>query len=204
MDPRQWRSGMTIISILLCVFADVSWSQNFPFYVYREFHARDNHFIPSGWMGDYGDIHLDDHWVPKGETGVKPVIRISYTAEGKQNQGWAGMYWQNPPNNWGNRPGGFNLNGAKKLVFKARGDKGGEVVDEFKVGGISGDFADSGTAATGPVTLAREWKEYSIDLDGQELSSIAGGFCWTMARDNNPDGAVFYLDDIRFEYKRDR
>ena len=77
--------------------------------------------------------------------------------------------------------------------------KDGEVVDEFKVGGIAGDFADSGTAATGPITLAKEWKEYSIDLDGQELSSIAGGFCWTMARDNNPDGAVFYLDDIRFE-----
>jgi hypothetical protein len=150
-------------------------------------------------MGDYGDIRLDDHWVPKGSPYAKPVVRITYTAEGKENNGWAGLYWQNPPNNWGSRPGGFNLNGARRLVFKARGEKGGEVVDEFKVGGISGDYADSGSASNGPVTLAKDWKEYEIDLKGQELSSISGGFCWTMSREQNPNGAVFYLDDIRFE-----
>ncbi len=73
------------------------------------------------------------------------------------------------------------------------------MVDEFKVGGISGDYADSGSASNGPITLAKDWKEYDIDLKGQELSSISGGFCWTMSRESNPDGAVFYLDDIRFE-----
>ena len=150
-------------------------------------------------MGDYGDIRLDDHWVPRGNLSAKPVIRIAYTAEGKENNGWAGLYWQHPPNNWGSRPGGFNLNGARRLVFKARGEKGGEVVEEFKVGGIAGDYADSGSASNGPITLSKQWKEYEIDLKGQELSSISGGFCWTMSRERNPDGAVFYLDDIRFE-----
>jgi hypothetical protein len=174
-------------------------TRSLPFYVYREFRSRDNHFIPSGWMGDYGDVRFDDHWLPNGAKTGKTVIRISYSAEAKQGAGWAGMYWQNPANNWGNRPGGFNLNGARKLVFKARGEKGGEVVEEFKVGGIAGDYADSGTAASGPITLAKEWKEFTIDLDGQELSSITGGFCWTVNRDHNPEGAVFYLDDIRYE-----
>ena len=70
-------------------------------------------------------------------------------------------------------------------MFKARGEKGGEVVEEFKMGGISGDYADSGTAASGPITLAKDWKEFSINLDGQELSSITGGFCWTANRDHN-------------------
>jgi len=171
----------------------------FPFYIYRGFHSRDNHFAPSGWMGDYGDVRFDDHWQLKGDTSGKTVIRISYSAEAKQGAGWAGMYWQNPANNWGNRPGGINLNGARKLVFKARGEKGGEVVDEFKVGGISGDYADSGTAASGPITLTKQWKEFAINLEGQELSSITGGFCWTANRDSNPNGAVFYLDDIRYE-----
>jgi hypothetical protein len=175
------------------------WAQDFPFYIYQAYHSRANHFAPSGWMGDYGDIRLDDHWVPKGAPNTKPVVRITYTAEGKENNGWAGLYWQNPPNNWGSRPGGFNLNGARRLVFKARGEKGGEVVDEFKVGGISGDYADSASASNGPVTLTKKWREYAIDLKGQELSSISGGFCWTMSREQNPDGAVFYLDDIRFE-----
>jgi hypothetical protein len=183
------------LPILLQAFL---WAQG-PFYIFHAFHSPDNHFAPSGWMGDYGDIRLDDHWQPKGDTKAKPVIRIAYTAEAKQNNGWAGVYWQNPANNWGNRPGGFNLNGMTKLVFKARGEKGGEKVEEFKVGGMTGDYADSGSASIGPITLAKDWKEYEIPLDGQELSSISGGFCWTMSRESNPDGAAFYLDDIRFE-----
>jgi hypothetical protein len=170
-----------------------------PFYVYREFHSRDNHFAPSGWMGDYGDVRFDDHFRLDGSKSGKTVIRVSYSAQAQQGAGWAGMYWQNPANNWGNRPGGFNLNGARRLVFKARGEKGGEIVEEFKVGGISGDYADSGTADSGPITLSKNWKEFSINLDGQELSSITGGFCWTINRDHNPDGAIFYLDNIRYE-----
>jgi len=170
-----------------------------PFYVYHGFHSRDNHFAPSGWMGDYGDVRLDDHWKAPGSPDAKTVIKISYTAQAKQNNGWAGIYWQNPANNWGSRPGGFNLNGAKKLVFKARGESGNELVEEFKVGGITGDYADSGSASSGPIALTKDWKEYAINLDGQELSSITGGFCWTVSREGNPNGATFYLDDIRFE-----
>jgi hypothetical protein len=172
---------------------------HFPFYIYREFHSKDNHFIPSGWMGDYKDIRFDDHWRPEGAKDAKTVVHITYSAEGLQDHGWAGIYWQYPANDWGDKPGGLNLNGAKKLVFKARGEKGGEIISELKVGGISGDYADSGSASIGPITLAKDWKEYAINLDGQELSSITGGFCWVMSREDNPSGASFYLDDIRFE-----
>jgi hypothetical protein len=174
------------------------WAQE-PFFIYHAFHSPDNHFVPSGWMGDYGDVRFDDHWKPEGNVSAKTVIRIAYSAESKQGNGWAGIYWQNPPNNWASRPGGFNLNGRTKLIFKARGERGGERIEEFKVGGLTGDYADSGSASIGPVLLAKEWRRYEIPLDGQELSSISGGFCWTMNRDGNPNGAVFYLDDIRFE-----
>jgi hypothetical protein len=191
-------SLQVLLSVLFLASIGVVWAQA-PFYIYHGFHSRDNHFAPSGWMGDYGDIRLDDHWQPKGKTDAKTVIRIAYTAEGKQNNGWAGIYWQNPANNWGSKPGGFNLNGMTKLIFKARGEKGGEKVEEFKVGGMTGDYADSGSAGIGPVTLAKDWKQYEIPLDGQELSSITGGFCWTMSRESNPGGAVIFLDDIRFE-----
>jgi hypothetical protein len=194
VQTKKW--GVAVFTTTMV--SAVLWAQE-PFYIYRQFHARENHFAPSGWMGDYGDIRLDDHWQPVGKKDAKTVIKISYLAQAKQGNGWAGIYWQNPANNWGGKPGGYNLNGHKKLVFKARGEKGGERVEEFKVGGITGDYADSGSAAVGPITLAKDWKQYEISLDGQELSSIAGGFCWTMTRDGNPDGAVFYLDDIRFE-----
>jgi hypothetical protein len=168
-----------------------------PFYIYQSFGARENHFVPSGWMGDYGDIRFSDKFKDQSTGGT--VIQVTYSAQAKQGNGWAGIYWQNPANNWGSKSGGFNLNGAKKLVFRARGDKGGETVSQFKVGGITGAYADSGSAAIGPITLAKEWKEYEIDLVGQELSSISGGFCWTMTRDENPEGSVIYLDDIRYE-----
>ena len=191
------KKGVLALSISILV-STVLWSQE-PFYIYKQFHARENHFAPSGWMGDYGDIRFDDHWQPSGKKNAKTVIRVAYSAKAQQGNGWAGIYWQNPANNWGSRPGGFNLNGMKKLVFKVRGENGGERVEEFKVGGITGDYADSGTAAVGPVTLAKNWKQYEINLEGQELSSITGGFCWTMSRESNPNGAVLYLDDIRYE-----
>lgn len=167
-----------------------------PFYVYKNFGARENHFTPSGWMGDHGDIKFTDKH-SAGKDGTS--IRVEYTAQGKQGAGWAGMYWQNPANNWGSKQGGFNLNGSQKMTFMAKGEKGGEVIDQFKMGGISGDYADSGSAALGPVTLTKEWKKYEISLEGQELSSISGGFCWAMNRDQNPKGAIFYVDEIRYE-----
>lgn len=169
-----------------------------PFYVYHGAHARENHYAPSGWMGDYEDLSFNDHWRDKPED-PRTAIRITYSAKASQSAGWAGIYWQNPPNNWGDRPGGYNLNGAKTVTFLARGERGDEVVSEFKVGGIGGTYADSGSASLGPLNLTKAWKRYTIDLDGQELSSIAGGFCISLSRSDNPNGAVIYLNDIRFE-----
>ncbi len=174
-------------------------STRLPFYIYHSYKSSLNHYAPSGWMGDYGDIRFNDRWTPPKHKNARAAIRVEYTAKASQKNGWAGIYWQNPPNNWGHTAGGYNLNGAKQLVFLARGENGEEVISQFKVGGISGDFADSGTAAIGPITLTKDWKEYRISLEGQELSSISGGFCWTVVRNENPDGATFYLDKIRFE-----
>ena len=47
--------------------------------------------------------------------------------------------------------------------------------------------------------LTQEWKQYEIDLSGKDLSYISGGFCWATNLDVNPDGVVFYLDDIKYE-----
>lgn len=169
-----------------------------PFNVYTDKNARGNHFSPSGWMGDYSDITFTDAWRENPHSGVN-CIKITYRPSASQGARWAGMYWQNPPNNWGEKKGGYDLTGAKKLTFWARGEKGGERIEEVKIGGLSGTYPDSDAAAAGPIILTKDWQEYTINLDGKDLSYISGGFVWATNLDVNPDGCTFYLDDIRYE-----
>ncbi|NQT07259.1 MAG: hypothetical protein HQ575_06945 [Candidatus Omnitrophica bacterium] len=168
------------------------------FDVYTDRWAPNNHYIPSGWMGDYGDLKFNDGCKENPYSG-KTCIKIDYTAEVTQGAGWAGIYWQNPANNWGARDGGFDLTGAAVLTFWARGDKGGEVITEFKMGGINGEYGDSDSIGMGPIVLTTEWKKYSIDLTGVDVSYVSGGFCWSASKLDNPEGVTFYLDDIRYE-----
>jgi len=169
------------------------------FKVYTEKWSRDNHYCASGWMGDYGDIEINEGFITDVHSG-KTCLKITYKARRSQGAGWIGVYWQNPANNWGDQMGGYDLTGYKKLTFWARGQKGGEVISKFNMGGISGMYSDSDSSEIGPVTLTKGWKEYSIDLEGLDLSYISGGFGFSISSMNNPDGVIFYLDDI--EYKK--
>lgn len=192
---------MKRIAALLMLCA-VAASAKPPFYVYKDKLDKENHFCASGWMGDYGDIRIDegDRSNPKSD---KNAIKITYTAERKQGAGWAGIFWQNPCNNWGTKDGGYNLNDYSKVTFWARAlpDKDGQMprIEEFKIGGITGDFPDSGSVSIGPIDLTKEWKQYTIKLNDMELSKISGGFCWSATADYNPNGFTFFLDDIQYQ-----
>jgi hypothetical protein len=180
------------------VASDAAAQANKTFNVYTDRRSPDNHYIPSGWIGDYGDLRLNDQCAENPHSGTTS-LEFTYSAKRTQNQGWAGVYWQNPPNNWGNKKGGFDLTGMTKLTFWARGKKGKEIVQKFMVGGISGTYPDTASAEIGPVELSDTWQQYTINLAGKDLSYLNGGFGWTTTADLNPDGAVFYVDDIRFE-----
>ena len=89
-------------------------------------------FYASGWMGDWGDITLDTGY--SSNVHSSPLcIKITYSADGSQGNDWAGIYWQYPTNNWGDKTGGRDLTSVTKLTFWARGQLGGEK-GEFKVG----------------------------------------------------------------------
>jgi hypothetical protein len=173
-------------------------AENMPFYVYADRSSVTNHFIPSGWMGDYGDIKYDGASKEDPYLGDS-CIKITYNAKGAQGAGWAGICWQNPANNWGTVDAGYDLSKSTKLTFWARGAKGGERIEEFKVGGLMNEFSDSDSASIGPVILNKDWTQYTIDLKGKDMSYIFGGFCWSTNVENNPDGATFYLDEIKYE-----
>lgn len=177
---------------------EVKGPEKLPFYVYLDRGSVNNHYIPSGWMGDHGDVKLDNGSTEDPYMG-NSSIKIVYTGKAAQGARWAGIYWQNPANNWGEKAGGYDLSNAAKITFWARGEKGGERVEEFKAGGLFGEFSDSDVAGIGPVILTKEWKQYTIDLKGKDFSSIIGGFCWATNVDVNPEGATFYLDEIRYE-----
>jgi hypothetical protein len=168
------------------------------FWVYDDKSTTANHYAPSGWMGDYSDLKMDYGWTKNPHSGVT-CVKISYNCRESQGQGWAGIFWQNPPGNWGEKKGGYNITGAAKLTFWARGEKGNEKIKAFKVGGISGSYADSDVVSYGPVLLKKEWRQYTINLKNKDLSYISGGFCWVATSADNPTGIVFYLDEIKYE-----
>ena len=174
---------------------DTSISQIEPFDVWSNFTA-------SGWMGD-------------GERGTKYINFIESSDENPHSSpycvriqylpgpiGWAGIYWQNRPDNWGDLRGeNFSDSGYTKITFWARGEKGDEVV-EFKAGGIDAPgkrHKDSFEVSIGKKILSNEWEQFIINLKDKDLSNVIGGFCWVASISSNPSGLTFYLDDIQYE-----
>ena len=151
-------------------------------------------FKPTGYMGDIGDIKFTSGWMDN-ERGA--CIKIDYSAANSSGKGWAGIYWQYPPGNWGDQPGKY-LTGARDLKFWARGENGKESA-EFMVGGIPGDSVTP-ALSTGEVNLTAKWTEYHIDLSNRDLSNVKGGFFWTSSREKNPNGCTIYLADIKYVY----
>ena len=130
-----------------------------PFVVYTEQGGASNHYVPSGWMGNAKAVKMNEGCRTQPHSGAT-CLRFEYQDPGE----WAGVVWQDPANDWGDAPGGWNLTGAKKLTFWARGDKGGEIVT-FKFGVLGPDkkYADSALGSLEAVSLTPEWKQYSID-----------------------------------------
>jgi hypothetical protein len=197
------------------------------FNLYTDAEAKDNHYFPTGKMGDIDDIEeINDASKDQPHSGTT-AIKVVYQAQGAGQHycpagtevanvcRWAGLYWQDPANNWGTAcQAGYNLTGFQKLTFWARADPASpNVVVEFQVGGIGSGiglpppFPDSQLQpqTSGWQTLSEQWKPYEIDLRNSNLSFVIGGFAWIVKWDNNeitlgqPKTIVFYLDDIRFE-----
>ncbi len=149
-------------------------------------------YVPAGYMGTTAAIKMDPACTVQPHSG-KTCLKIDYT----YLDNWGGVVWQDPANDWGDKPGGLDLTGAKQISFWARGDKGGEAVT-FVYGLLGSDktYSDSSTGKT-EVTLTKDWKQYTIPLTGKDLSQIKTGFAWTLAANGHP--VTFYLDDIRYE-----
>lgn len=175
---------------------DEQWGRKvdkFPFYVYQDENGE-KHYVPSGMMAaDMGKVRIDYNCAANPHSG-KSCVRVSSAA----GNGWFGMAYQEPANDWGEKAGGFDLTGAKKLTLWARGEKGGEKV-KFGVGMIAREkkFYDTLKVESPENVLTKEWKQYVIDLSGCDLRRVKTGFTWFSGAAGGE--TTFYLDEIRFE-----
>ena len=160
-----------------------------PYPVYRD--GANGPWYVSGYMGNTGAMKVDDKCSEKPHSG-ETCMKIEYSANGN----WAGIFWQSPANDWGDKPGGANLSKAATLVFWARGEKGGEKVSFF-MGGIKNKaFSDTANRKLENVVLKKSWTRYRIPLDGEDLSQIKTGFGFNFGGQGRP--FAFYLDDIEY------
>ncbi len=161
-----------------------------PYPVYRD--GANGPWYVSGYMGNTGAMKVDDKCSEKPHSG-ETCMKIEYSANGN----WAGIFWQSPAGDWGDKPGGANLSKASTLVFWARGEKGGEKVSFF-MGGIGKDkpFHDTANRKLENVVLKKSWTRYRITLDGEDLSQIKTGFGFNFGGQGKP--FAFYLDDIEY------
>ncbi len=167
----------------------------------------DDDYVTSGFMGDGTDVVM---------TPAKPTDssdcsgqRSSLSARGSCHQivytpkgptKWAGVFWQSPPNNWGEEPGFPIPPGATEVTFQAKGARGGEKVT-FQVGGIADStkpHQDQLKVST-VVTLTASWAPYTIVLASQSYGQVLGGFCWSMAAADAGATATFFVDDIQWK-----
>ncbi len=149
-------------------------------------------YIPSGWMGNVKAIRMDADCTENPRAG-KTCMKFTY----EDPAGWGGVVWQDPANDWGDKPGGYDLSAARQLSFWARGREGGEKV-KFGYGILGTDkkYHDSSKAQR-ELTLTSKWQQYTFDLGEKDLSRIKSGFLWSLAGQGKP--VTFYLDDIRYK-----
>ncbi len=172
-----------------------------------DFDIEKNGFIPGGWMGDgmRGRQFIQPQFKSPDELNVHPnAQKWIYRTGGEL--GWAAVAWQYPANNWGSKPG-LNLEARhfSQVAVWARGlpdSRGAMPKLTFKSGGgtdASKPYQDSfAVEMPNAVQLTKQWREYTLDLQGKNVRSVVTGFIFAIDSSDNPNGATFYLADIRF------
>lgn len=154
-------------------------------------------YVASGWMGECQPgppaCSWNDAWQEKPHS-PPACVRIEYRPE---SQPFGGMYLQHGV--FGTLPG-INLQGHRRITFWARAESRARI--EFKAGGINAPgqpYKDSFEVSLGTVELGPDWRQYTIDLSGRDLSSVIGGFAWVAKPEGNPRPIVFFLDDVFYQ-----
>ncbi|HEY7733813.1 MAG TPA: hypothetical protein VIB07_03370 [Nitrososphaera sp.] len=109
---------------------------------------------------------------------------------------------------WNSEP--VDLGGAGKLVFAARGEKGGERLVTHAAGNGGGSLAEESAgsslqssldmrfSASKDLTLTEQWQTYEMDLQNADLSRVTHAFAFEILKGNEDEKQVAYIDSIYF------
>ncbi len=188
-------------------------------FVYRDFGSTDNHFPAKALIASPGKESMVKKLEENDKTSPfsgNSCIACSIDLEGDAWGGWLYMYGYRPNGaaerqlNFGVYPEcGYDLSLARKLTFMAKGKNGGEWVEFFVAGlGRSGEtgavvegagYPDSSPKiSTGYIRLDKEWKAYTILLEGADLSYISCGFGFVTSGNYQTGNVTFYIDEVKF------
>lgn len=183
----------TVLALTLYLLAGI-WAASAETVVYDEIPLK---YPWSGFTGSDGgtDSLTVDPFSKEAPHSGNICARVTYDSS---TETWAALFIQ-ATGDWRRGPGiGLDLRGATTLSFAARGARGGEAVTF----GYGYEPDRSGTADSSrsreSLILGDEWRRFSMDLRGKDLSSISGLFSLRLDGEDNPGGATIYIDDIRY------
>jgi hypothetical protein len=171
--------------------------------------AVDDHFVASGYTGAaiQGALTMTPQSNTDDQTcaGDRPLPsahgachRLTYrTISGTGVVNWAGVVWLAHLDDWGMHPGVRVQQGARRVAFYAKGEKGGERVT-FGAGLTPAGPYEDEFAKELTVNLSVHWTRYELDLTGLQYDAVVGGFRWSAAQSQTGE-LSFQVDDIRWE-----
>ncbi len=160
-----------------------------PFYVYKD--GEDSPFSPTGFMGNYKSISVNVNNKEEVQSGTSS-IKISY----KDDHDWYGIGFVDPPNDWGDHVGGYEIIGAKTFSFWAKASTNLTATIGFGLIGQDKPFPDS-TKKSIEVKLNTQWKKYTINVKKLDLSCIRSGLIVFSSSYGTPQD--IYIDNVVFK-----
>lgn len=186
----------------------------------------DDHYIPSGCMGDCSvSVTIDGNCPERGSADAQGECHhfVFSANQALDAQGWAGVLWQTTEKNWGSLPGRQIAPGATRLCFYAAGAQGGEKLDVI-AGGMAPDdegkdcAADSDCASgkceellctaphrdslnlVQPLELTKEFAPIVLEFGDRSYGKeVLSGFGWTAKKPTETNQIEFFIDDLRWE-----
>lgn len=140
-----------------------------------------NKFSTPALAGDANDLKISV------DQATSKQFEFNYKPTG--TNGYAGFTWSSGKE--------LNMQGATSLTFCA---KGNGTINEFSVGGTGSN--DSSKTSLTNTTLTSDWKTYTIDLTGKDLSKIADGFGFSASKADNPAGFTMDIKNIQFDFAK--